>query len=127
LSGYLQLASHLSQGRTKNGEAFNFGPRSGQVFTVNDIVQKLAQSWPDCPGVEHSSPSRISSGAEAKLLSLNCEKAMSQLGWHSTLEIDDCISLIAEWYLAYGTNGDMQEVTARQISYFQSRFEESNP
>ena len=126
LSGYLQLASSLSQGRIKTGEAFNFGPRAGQVFTVNEIVQKLAKLWPNCPGVEHSSHSQISSGAEAKLLSLNCEKAMSQLGWKSTLEIGDCVSLIAEWYLAHNSKNDIQEVTARKISYFQSKIEKSN-
>lgn len=126
LSGYLQLASGLSDGRIKSGEAFNFGPRSGQVFTVDEVVQKLAKLWPNCPGVEHSSDSQISSGAEAKLLSLNCEKAKSQLGWQSTLEIADCVSLIAEWYLAYNSNKDIQEVTARQISYFQSKIENLN-
>jgi CDP-glucose 4,6-dehydratase len=125
LSGYLQLALHLSQDRIKTGEAFNFGPRSGQVFTVNEIVQQLAKSWPDCPGVENSSPSKISNTAEAKLLSLNCEKAKSQLGWESTLEIADCVSLIADWYLVHGSKGDLQEVTARQISYFQSKIEKS--
>ena len=127
LSGYLQLAISLSQGRTKTGEAFNFGPRYGQVFTVDEVVQKLAKLWPNCPGVQHSSDSQISNGAEAKLLSLNCEKAKSQLGWQSTLEIADCVSLIAEWYLAYYSNKDIQEVTARQISYFQSKIEKLNP
>lgn len=123
LSGYLLLASHLAQGRIKTGEAFNFGPRSGQVFTVREIVRELAQSWPDCPGVEHSSQLQIDSGAEAKLLSLNCEKAKSQLGWQSRLEIAECVSLIADWYLAHNSDCDMQEVTAGQISFFQSKFE----
>ena len=126
LSGYLQLASHLSNGRIETGEAFNFGPRPGEVFTVNEIVQKLAQSWPGCPGVEHSSSSQISSASEAKLLSLNCEKAMSQLGWESKLEIVECINLIADWYIAHGSNSDMQEITAKQISHFQSKIKKSN-
>ncbi len=126
LSGYLQLASSLSDGRIKSGEAFNFGPRSGRAFTVNEVVQKLANSWPNCPGVKYSSNSQVSIGAEAKLLSLNCEKAMSRLGWQGTLEIDECIRLIAEWYLAHESKIDLQEVTANQISYFQSRIEVSN-
>jgi CDP-glucose 4,6-dehydratase len=123
LSGYLQLATYLSQGHIKSGEAFNFGPRPGQVFTVNEIVKKLGISWPNCPGVAQPSQLEISIGAEAKLLSLNCDKAMSQMGWQSTLEISECVSLIAEWYLAYGSNGDMQEITSKQISYFQSKME----
>jgi len=125
LSGYLQLASHLSQGLIKSGEAFNFGPRSSQVFTVNEIVQKLADTWPNCPGVAISSDSKINISMEAKLLSLNCDKAMTHLGWQSTLEIDDCVTLIGEWYLAYETKTDLQTVTAKQISYFQSKFEQA--
>lgn len=123
LSGYLQLASHLSQGLIKSGEAFNFGPRSGQVFTVNEIVQKLADKWPNCPGLTISSDSKINISMEAKLLSLNCDKAMTHLGWQSTLEIDDCVTLIGEWYQAYEAKTDLQRVTAKQISYFQSKFE----
>lgn len=123
LSGYLQLATYLSLGHIKSGEAFNFGPRPGHVFTVNEIVKILGSSWPNCPGVNEFSQSQISIGAEAKLLSLNCDKAMSQLGWQSTLEISECVNLIAEWYLAHDSKGDMREITARQISYFQSKME----
>ena len=123
VSGYLQLAAYLSLGHIKSGEAFNFGPRPGQVFTVNEIVKKLGNSWPNCPGVAQSSQLEISIGAEAKLLSLNCDKAMSQMGWQSSLEISECVSMIAEWYLAHDSNGDMQEITASQIAYFQSKME----
>lgn len=126
LSGYLQMATYLYQGRIKSGESFNFGPRAGQVFTVNEIVEKLQSSWPNCPGVMKSSESQISIGAEAKLLSLNCGKAKSQMGWQSTLEISECVSLITEWYLAHDSHVDIHEVTARQISYFQSKMEVTN-
>ena len=95
------------------------------MFTVSEIVKMLCSSWPNCPGVNKSSKLEITIGAEAKLLSLNCDKALSQMGWQSTLEISECVSLITEWYLAHDSNRDMQEVTARQISFFQSKMEVS--
>ena len=123
LSGYLQLALQLSNGGIKSGEAFNFGPSEGQIFTVSEIVKKLALIWPNCPGVEYSPKTQTALETEAKLLSLNCNKALSQLGWQSTLEIDDCLGLIGEWYLACEAKLDLREVTSRQISYFQSKFQ----
>jgi CDP-glucose 4,6-dehydratase len=123
LSGYLQLALQLHDGNIKSGEAFNFGPREGQVFTVSEIVNQLASIWPNCPGVESSSKSQIPLGAEAKLLSLNCSKASDQLGWQSTLEISECLTLIAEWYLAFADKLDLREVCSKQISYFQSKYQ----
>lgn len=125
LSGYLQLATHLSNGLIKNGESFNFGPDPGQAFTVEEVVKKLASGWPDCPGIKTTAPSNFSNIIEAKLLSLDVSKALNQLGWHSTLEISDCLTLINEWYLAYKEKKDLSKITSNQICYFESRYGKS--
>lgn len=123
LSGYLQLAVSLSDNLVKTGESFNFGPKPGEVFTVQDIVGKLAKNWPNCPGITIAPETQIHNRTEARLLSLNVDKALNQLGWRSTLKIEECLELIADWYLFYGENKDLRRVTIDQIDYFESRYQ----
>ena len=126
LSGYLQLAAKLSQGTINSGEAFNFGPQPDKVFTVYEIVQRLASYWPNCPGLVESRTKTFVAGTEAVLLSLDCDKALHELGWQSSLEISECLSLTSEWYLAHREKMDLRELTSKQISFFQSKFEVAN-
>jgi CDP-glucose 4,6-dehydratase len=126
ISGYLQLASLLSTGTVQSGEAFNFGPKEDSVFTVSQIVSKLAASWPNCPGFTASTSDSKVLMPEANLLSLNCDKARQLLAWESSLNLDECIHLISEWYLARQNKLDMQNITSQQISYFESKFEKNS-
>jgi CDP-glucose 4,6-dehydratase len=126
LSGYLQLAARLSQGTIKSGEAFNFGPKSDQIFTVYEIVQTLSSYWPNCPGVLETRTKKFVPGTEAVLLSLECDKALRELGWQSSLDISECLALTSEWYLAHGEKLDLRELTSKQITFFESKFELAN-
>lgn len=45
LSGYLTLAQYLAEGKSVNGEPYNFGPRAEQTKTVFELVQDLATLW----------------------------------------------------------------------------------
>ena len=57
---------------------------------------------------------------EAKLLKLNCDKALAYLSWHSTLLYDDTVRFITDWYGAYykHTDVDMFALTEQQINDF---------
>ena len=121
LSGYLCLAIELSRGKVSTGEAFNFGPVSEQGFTVNEIVQKLIARWPNCPGMIITKDPTNQNIPEAKLLSLNCNKSKRILGWQSSLEIEDCLDFIAEWYLARINKSNLNQLTSKQISDYISK------
>ena len=38
---------------------------------------------------------------EAGLLKLNCDKALSQLKWHTALNFKDTVRMTSEWYRSY--------------------------
>lgn len=119
LSGYLNVAQDLYEGKVENGEAFNFGPRAEQTKTVFELTQDLAERW----GLDKDNAAKITGNIpfkEATLLKLNCDKALAYLNWHSTLHYEQCVDLIAEWYKAYYVEkrNDMYELTKRQIEYY---------
>lgn len=119
LSGYLRLAQHLYDDESQNGEAFNFGPKAEQTKTVLQLVKDLAIHW----NLNKEEVVKITGEIpfeEAKLLKLNCDKALAYLNWHSTLDYDNTVKLITDWYKPfYAKNqADMFEITKEQIKYY---------
>jgi CDP-glucose 4,6-dehydratase len=118
LSGYLTLGWYLAEGKCLNGEIYNFGPRAEQTKTVYELAQDLANLWelqPEIVQLTGNAPFR-----EATLLKLNCDKALAELHWHSTLHYEDCVRFIADWYKAfYQERGkDMYRLTVSQIEEY---------
>ncbi|NLD21297.1 MAG: CDP-glucose 4,6-dehydratase [Bacteroidales bacterium] len=119
LSGYLCLAWHLATGTIDNGEAFNFGPRAEQSKTVYELSSDLATKW----GLDASAVIKVTDNIpfhEAKLLKLNCDKALTWLKWHSTLQYEQCVDMIAAWYKEFYSNksADMFNLTVSQIQKY---------
>ena len=125
LSGDLTLAQYLAEGKTENGEAFNFGPRAEQTKTVLELVRDLALFW----GINGKEAVRITGNVpfkEATLLKLNCDKALAYLHWQSTLKYEECVRFIADWYKTFYSNceADMYQLTVNQISEYTNRAKE---
>lgn len=121
LGGYLRLGEALASGEVKSGEAFNFGPRAEQTKTVLQLVQDIARLWGmdvgECVKVTGQIPFE-----EAKLLKLNCDKALACLHWHATLDYVQTVRYITDWYSAYYRGDtDMMLLTQRQIAGYQSQ------
>lgn len=121
LSGYLRLGQSLTEGEISNGEAFNFGPRAEQTKTVMQLARDIATNW----GLNADDFVKITGQAafeEAKLLKLNCDKALAYLEWHSTLMYTDTVDFITDWYGAFyrDKDVDMYSVTCKQINKFES-------
>lgn len=119
LSGYLNLAKDMYEGKIKSGEPFNFGPRAEQAKTVFELTQDLAEYW----NLDKNKASKITDTIpfkEATLLKLNCDKALSYLKWHSTLHYEQCVKMIADWYKAYyfEDRDDMLKLTEKQIIFY---------
>ncbi len=113
LSGYITLAQKLSQNKELHGEAFNFGPKSDQNFTVHKVIEEISKYW---KGSEWScNKNSKNKFHEAGLLKLNCDKAQHMLGWTSSLEFHETIKYTAEWYASYYNNLNVSEVTEKQI------------
>ena len=119
LSGYLHLCERLSEDDSLNGQAFNFGPRAEQNRTVlelaNDLFEKLQ------PLVSASNACEVIGNIpfhEAGLLKLCCDKALMRLKWEANLSYDNCVSLTGDWFGAYFSDGDMNQITVSQIQEY---------
>jgi CDP-glucose 4,6-dehydratase len=119
LSGYLWLALSVLKNQNLHGEAYNFGPRSGNNHTVADLIQDLARNW----GLPDPATACAVKGVafhEAGLLKLNCDKALVELGWQPTLGYREMTAMVSDWYRSYySKTGDMFAVTLQQIADYE--------
>lgn len=120
LSGYLALAQALVKRPNLHGEAFNFGPRTEQNRTVVQLLDDLGKHW----GFKNFEEAyRITDDIpfhEAKLLKLNCDKALFHLKWEANLEYSQTIQFISEWYRGfYREQANMYKLTLGQISLYE--------
>jgi CDP-glucose 4,6-dehydratase len=117
LMGYLLLAQALVENGEKHAGAWNFGPESGNVATVEKLVRTLAEMWP--------TPVRwaVDGNAqphEAGLLALDSSKARQLLGWAPRWSFEQTLERTLAWHLAWQQGGDMQTFTRAQIAAYQS-------
>ena len=117
LSGYLLLGATLFDSKTLNGEAYNFGPAASQNVPVSELINEMEKSW---NSVRWSDVSVDSHVHEAGLLKLNCDKALSDLGWLPTLKFEETVAMTANWYKAYydDEKSSMPGVTIKQIQNY---------
>ena len=57
---------------------------------------------------------------EAGLLKLNCDKALLDLKWHSTLQFEETVKMTVEWYKEFYQNSgkSMHDFTVNQIKAY---------
>jgi CDP-glucose 4,6-dehydratase len=116
LSGYLTLAKTLSDDPSFSGEAFNFGPYMNQNYSVSELINEMKKSW---NMIQWNDVSDNNNVYEAGLLKLNCDKALSNLNWRSSLSFEETIKMTVEWYKEYYlnkiNNQSMYDFTINQI------------
>lgn len=95
LSGYLLLGTRLYSGERSFVGGWNFGPASGEAWSVRAVADKLQEFWPkfqyriECdPKAPH----------EAKLLQLDCAKSREFLEWSGVWDIEKTLKMTAMWY-----------------------------
>jgi len=116
LLGYLLVAQLLAQRPGDAPPAFNFGP-SSEGAPVSDVVEALFDAWGEgswaLDGGSHP--------AEAGTLAVDSSLALSVLGWHPILTLDEVLGLAVDWYRAQVDGTDMAAVTLDQIEWFEHR------
>lgn len=119
LGGYLLLGAQLlSEDADQWCSGWNFGPAARDVRPVQDLVSIIAGRW---GGAAEWNISPGPHPKEAAVLSLNCDKATSLLGWHPTWDLETMIDYTAGWFQAWhGGEEDMREVTLAQIAAFEA-------
>ncbi len=120
LSGYLAAGYRLAENKDLHGEAFNFGPPSDQVYSVEQILNAIGENWQFISNHERVHVE----GApfhEAGLLKLSCEKANALLYWWPVLDFTQTAQFTASWYSRfYQQKTDMMGYTLQQINDYTS-------
>ena len=114
LSGYMLLASKMWVEPTKYCEGWNFGPRAESISTVWEVASKLIANYGKGELKDMSDPNAVH---EANLLMLDISKAKFKLGWEPRLNIDQCATLVADWYKRYKTE-DVYQLCIEEITRY---------
>ena len=113
-----KLAVDLDENSNNHGEAYNFGPSSDQNYPVSKLIDEISKYWDQ---VQWNDISKDGDHVhEAGLLKLNCDKALFNLGWHSTLQFEETVKMTVEWYKHYYQNQEksMYDFTIDQIDEY---------
>ncbi len=118
LSGYLLLGGMLLTNKNLHGEAYNFGPSANQNHSVGDLIDEMSNYW-DLVSWNDTSETQQHLH-EAGLLKLNCDKALFDLDWKSTLKFKETVRMTVEWYRVYYQNNthSMYNFTMSQIEEY---------
>ncbi|MGE3690015.1 MAG: CDP-glucose 4,6-dehydratase, partial [Novosphingobium sp.] len=115
LSGYLLLAERLHADRMF-AQGWNFGPRTDESRSVEDIANLLVSHWGQGA---HWAQDPADHPHEAATLKLDCTKARLELGWEPRLTVEQALEITTQWYLAHHRGEDLRALTERQIAdYF---------
>jgi CDP-glucose 4,6-dehydratase len=117
LDGYMTLAERLYSDGPGFAEAWNFGPREGDVLSVETLVTRLGAYLNG--GIRYRVV-RDEALHEASQLRLDCSKASAKLGWRPRTSVNDALKLTADWQNQLLAEKDMQAVSLGQIHAFQS-------
>jgi len=125
ICGYLNLGAVLYEDNSLHGEAFNFGPKSEQNPTVEELIIDMSKYW---GFKDENNAYKITSNIpfhEAKLLKLNSSKAFYYFNWQANLEYKDNIKFTSEWYFDFYKNDkNMFDKTNEQITEYENMAKE---
>lgn len=115
LAGYIELAQALvKQGKNYDG-GWNFGPMEGNAVPVRELVDMFCSLWGD--GASYTLD-QVNHPHEAKLLHLDCSKALQRLNWKPKYTLEKTLVATVDWTKAYTNNRNMAAFTRSQIQDF---------
>ena len=112
LSGYLLLASQMYKNPQQYRGSYNFGPDSGEMYTVEHLAKELVRIWGTG---EITITKKDDDPPEAGLLHLNCDKAHHYLGWHAKWNFKKTVEQTAKWYKSVKYGESAKTITRQQI------------
>lgn len=115
LSGYMWLVHQLRAGAEVT-QGWNFGPGQSNIRNVAQLVDELVKDWGSGSAIHLE---EAGAPKEATALSLNIEKAWSELAWKPVWDFERTIAETVSWYKAW-TRGkqDLRRFTEDQIDTY---------
>lgn len=95
LYGYLLLAIRMDEAPLRFSEAYNFGPLFDESITVEFLVQQAIEEWGRGSYIVKQETNQLH---EAKLLRLDCSKAVNELKWSPKWNAKQAIQNTIKWY-----------------------------
>lgn len=117
LGGYLLLLERMWDRKNGLDQAWNFGPPVHDAKPVRWIVERMTELWGGKASMKLDTSAQPH---EAGMLSLDCSKARTALGWTPRLGLDKALEWTVEWYKAYQRGDDMRGLTEDQIDRYQN-------
>jgi CDP-glucose 4,6-dehydratase len=118
LGGYLLLGAKLATDGSRYAGPWNFAPLSGQVWTVEEMVNKVITLW----GQGNYKIAEDSHFHEAQCLQLDCSKAMIELGWRPRYDLEQALDLTIAWYRQFysrRSSSALMDFTLAQINQYE--------
>lgn len=119
LSGYMLLGLRLLEGDRSAATGWNFGPSSDDTRPVEFVAEEMIRRW---GGLAWEQP-QGTQPHEANLLSLDCAKARSELGWRPTLCLEDAIAMVVDWHRAVAEGADARSISLEQLRAYTAKME----
>ena len=115
--GYLHLAAKLKFDKNLHGEAFNFGPDQKSNYSVLQIVNLIKKNWRNIKWKIKKDRKKV---YETNILKLDSLKAFKKLNWKCTLNIQETMQMVSEWYKNYySKNSNQKNFTYQQITLYE--------
>ncbi len=120
LCGYLVYLERLSAGN-EVPRAINFGPSSRQTVSVRGVAEHAAHEWmrafdlDDLPSITVASEAHIE---ETGILEIDSDCATSLLGWRSTLDWREAVTLAIDWYASDLVGNDAARLMRDQLEAY---------
>jgi CDP-glucose 4,6-dehydratase len=113
LEGYYLATLYLA--KTQKNSIWNFGPNQADVKSVRevlDIVEKFIGNKIECQEIQNEI-------YESKYLSLNSDKAQSELNWQPRLTLEQSIKWTLEWHSSIRNSIKPVDILRNQIDSFE--------
>ena len=107
LSGYLLLGQRLLEGQKEFAEAWNFGPSEDGNATVENIVGQAKKAWPK---IDYETDAVSNQPHEARMLRLDCSKAIANLQWRPVWDGKTSVEKTALWYRAFYESNEVKSM-----------------
>lgn len=117
LSGYLILAEALYEKGVNFNGGWNFGPRDDDARSVQEVINLLIKGWGSAATWTQDQSEQPH---EAHSLKLDCSKARQYLNWVPRWSLEQAIENITQWQQAHQQQGNMHEISLRQIAAYQN-------
>lgn len=112
LAGYLLLAARLRERPMNYAGAWNFGPSSSEVRTVQEVAERIVGRFGRGSVVIEAG---VAKQHEANLLQLNCDRANQLLGWRPRWNVEQTLTMTADWYKTVMDGAEASMVTLQQL------------